>query len=301
VKIPTKIKGLRFILTLYKFLKEVKKIKPDIIISKMVSPSGTVGVMYKKKTNVPVITQCEGGDIICDNGLWDKIINKFVLKRSNRVISATYDMKEIIEKKYGTVNTIIIKNGINFSKFNKTKKINLNLSRPVITFAARIEENKGLEYLLSAFKKINIEIKSANLLVLGEGSLRKSLEKKYMDKNIFFKGHINYEEMPEILKSSDLFVLPAIFEAQGISLLEAMSCGLPIISTKVGGIPELIKKDNGILVKPGNVNSLSNAMIKILKNERLREIIIKNNLKKAREHDWKIISREYVKQLEREM
>ena len=111
------------------------------------------------------------------------------------------------------------------------------------------------------------------------------------------RGFIPQESLPQHYNSADIFVLPSLTESGGEAFLEAMSCGLPIVSNRVGGIPEYVSDGrNGLLAEPGDIDGLYLAMKELAENQQLR----KSMGQKSREiikthHSWKSITEQYLK------
>ena len=127
-----------------------------------------------------------------------------------------------------------------------------------------------------------------------------------MDENIEFLGFIDESLKPLYFKASDIFCLPSttMAESFGIVNLEAMASGIPIVSSKLGGIPDIVKDgENGLLVKPGDVEGLADALIYLLKNEDVREKMGDDGRKKVENYSWEKIAEEtdkiYKKLLEK--
>jgi glycosyltransferase involved in cell wall biosynthesis len=152
------------------------------------------------------------------------------------------------------------------------KEFSLEEDDIVIGFIGRIVTAKGLEYLLDALPYLKGEFKSIKLLIVGEGSLVEELKERAKKNNIFdnilFTG--KRRDIPEILASINIFVMPSIAEGFPNALLEAMAMGKPIVTTEVGGIPEIVKnKFNGLLVPPRDTVSLSKAIKELISNDQL--------------------------------
>lgn len=169
--------------------------------------------------------------------------------------------------------------------------------KKVVLFVGRLDEVKGVTYLIKAMADLD-----AKLVIVGDGPLRKSLEKqadKYADK-IEFLGAKSHKELPVIYASADIFVMPSITtkkgqkEGLGLVLLEAMASGLPVIGTNSGGIPELVKDGyNGFLIEEKNVRQLSSKVKVLLESNQLRTMYSINGIKTARQRDYRIIASKY--------
>jgi glycosyltransferase involved in cell wall biosynthesis len=94
------------------------------------------------------------------------------------------------------------------------------------------------------------------------------------------------------MSTCDIFVLPSHIEGFGLVALEAMSCGIPVVGTNVGGLKYLLKDDSGIIVEAHNSNSLYSGIKQIVENDQLKENIINNGLRRARENDQENIIHE---------
>ncbi|MGB9911198.1 MAG: glycosyltransferase family 4 protein [Microgenomates group bacterium] len=167
-------------------------------------------------------------------------------------------------------------------KLKLRKKLGLPLKKIIVTYCGRLVKRKGLINLIEVWNKLGRKNRNALLLLIGSGknqpdSVEEILKEKSKksEKNIFFLGEKRREEIVDWLKASDVFVYPSIFpEGTPFSLLEAMSCGLAVIGSNVGGINEVIKhKKTGWLVKTGSVKSLFSALSFLINNSQLREKI----------------------------
>ena len=182
----------------------------------------------------------------------------------------------------------VIHNGIDLDAFEKEliqfstqekQKIHSQIfeAKPeekILLTIAALHPRKGLKYLLKAMPKILQEKNNVKLVIVGEGpeklELLKLTEKLKIKNQVLFLGH--QENIPRLMKCSDLFVLPSVKEAFGLVLLEAMAAQLPIVATNVGGIPEIVEdRKTGFLVEPKDPHVLAQTIIMLLNNKPLRE------------------------------
>ncbi len=188
---------------------------------------------------------------------------------------------------------IIIPNGINLTRFNpKLLKIKKFQDGKInILFLGRIEERKGLIYLLKAFKILNQKFSNLRLIIVGHGVLKEKC-KKYVKENnlkeVCFEGRKKVEEVPPYYVSSDIFVGPSIFgESFGIVLLEAMASKVPVIAFANHGYKGLLKnKKGGILVPPKDYKGLAKQLEILIKDESLRKRMGEMGLKETQEYSW---------------
>jgi len=182
---------------------------------------------------------------------------------------------------------ITIYNGINQKQVKVTEseindfrdKFNLIKSDIVIGTVGSLSPAKDTTTLIQAFAKIVTKWPKAKLVLIGSGPLKRDLtnlvKKLNIEDRVVFAGTI--ENVLPAMKTFNLFVLPSLSEAFGITLLEAMKVGVPIVASKVGGIPEIItNKLNGILVEPKQPKKLSSAILNLLNDKRLQRKLVGN-------------------------
>lgn len=173
-------------------------------------------------------------------------------------------------------------NGIDMSRCLVKKEYKLH--NPIIfTHVGRFVEQKNHKLLVEIFERIHKRFPDTILQLVGEGELKRDtinlVEQKGLEKSVLFLGH--QENVYPILNNTDIFILPSSFEGVPMSLIEAMGCALPIISTKVGGIPDMIDNgQNGILV-PCDIDSIFSACVNLIEDDKKREMLGKNALIKS--------------------
>ena len=181
------------------------------------------------------------------------------------------DWRNFILKIAPRANVIVINNAVSLPVFYNKEISKLRK----FLFLGALIQRKGVIDLLQAVKQMkNQGVSDFCLLIAGSGTEEQRL-KEYAQTNglqgcVEFLGWITKEQKPELLKKADVLVLPSYNEGLPIAILEAMSYGLPIISTDVGSIAEAVKEnENGFLIKPGDVDSLAHAMIQLTNNSNL--------------------------------
>ena len=152
-------------------------------------------------------------------------------------------------------------------------RLNVPDSTPLIVCLARLEPEKGLDILINAMSIMSRDLPTAVCLVAGRGSMEESLRKQITafqsQAAVRLLGFV--EDTLSLLAAADLCVLPSIAEPFGLSLVEAMALGVPVVSTKAGGPLEIVQEDRvGYLVPPGEAEPLANAMRSVLMDERRR-------------------------------
>ncbi len=186
----------------------------------------------------------------------------------------------------------IIPNGIDTNKFSpEGKKIEKFLKYEFkILYVGRLEPRKGFPVLLKAFELIHDKI-PAILIVVGKGieeEKYKSMVSKELKDKVFFEGFVPPDKLPEYYRTCDLYVAPSLGgETFGIVLLEGMASGKCVIASNIDGYDQVIKNfENGILFEKGNYRELSEKILTLYKDEKLREEIAERGLKFAKDFDW---------------
>jgi len=191
------------------------------------------------------------------------------------------------------VPTTVIPNGIDLEIFNpKAKKIKKFLDGKVnILFVGRIEERKGLIYLLRAYQILEKKFQNLRLIIIGEGELKEKCQNFVKDQNlkeVYFEGEKTGKELVSYFNNSNIFCAPSIYgESFGIVLLEAMACGLPVVAFANEGYKEFFKdKKGGILVKNRDYKDLAKKLKILIENENLRKQMGKWGREEAKKYSW---------------
>lgn len=202
---------------------------------------------------------------------------------TNKVILVSKNMRSYFLPKFGKSKLLTIHNGIKFNiayTNSDSRSIRAELGIPpgdsIIGTVGRLVPVKGYDRLLRVAKYILEQDTSVTFLVVGNGPLRRKLEELAGELNIeakvIFTGF--RDDIPSLLGIMDIFVMSSIYEGIPMSLLESMTLSKPVVSTRVGGIPEVIREGiDGLLVDPADEKALSDACLDLLRNpERARQM-----------------------------
>lgn len=168
----------------------------------------------------------------------------------------------------------------NKKQFKLHEKFAISKESTIIGTIGALTVQKDHLTFINVAEKV-LQKKDAYFIIIGSGKLEKKLKKtiklKNLQKRIFLAGFIN--DIPSIIKDLDLFLFTSIFEGLGTVLLDAMASGIPIISTNVSGIPEIIENNiNGFLSNPKDATNLSLQVLTLLENDEKRSTFIQNGL-----------------------
>ena len=196
-------------------------------------------------------------------------------------------IKKSIAIEYGIKSDKIpcVYNGIDTNNFSKNPK----QSSDIVKFIhiGRFSGQKNHHLLVDAFFEASKQNSNISLTLVGDGELKQEILKKINDlglnRKILLRGI--RKDIDSELNSADVFILSSDWEGLPLSILEAMACGLPIISTRAGGAADIVKPDNGILVDIGDKEGIENAILMLARNKKLRESMGKKSLVFSKDYD----------------
>lgn len=181
----------------------------------------------------------------------------------------------------------VIRNGVDTVSFSPPIK---KKDDGIIDFVyvGRLSLDKGTNILLDAFSQYHRENPDSKLTLIGDGIIKRRIDDATTDDSITWIGTIDHAKVPAILQNMDAFVIPQNIGGLGLSVMEAMSCGLPVITTAIGETVRLLGQDEGILVKPQNVPDVVDAMRVLGENRKLRHSMGDKCRQKVEEqYSWK--------------
>ena len=253
---------------------------------------------------IPIVTTLHGTDItLVGSHPFYKPAVTFSINKSDAVTSVSQSLKEDTLRLFDIKNEItVVPNFIDLDKhvnhFTDCQRDMMALeSEKIITHISNFRPVKQILDVIKIFNNIQKEIPS-KLMMVGEGPERENAEKLcnqlgITDKVIFFG---NSNEIDKILCFSDLFLLPSLNESFGLAALEAMACGVPVISSNTGGIPEVNKQGvSGFLSNINDIDDMSKNAIYILSDPKRLETFKKNAVIEARKFDIHQIVPQYEK------
>ncbi|OGM92030.1 MAG: hypothetical protein A3J09_02860 [Candidatus Zambryskibacteria bacterium RIFCSPLOWO2_02_FULL_51_21] len=250
---------------------------------------------FQKK--VPIILTLQEGD--SEKWLryrWFGLIDlswRMALKRTARLTAISNYLLERAKRLGYTGFSCVIPNGVDVEKFLNPKSKILNPDEVTLITTSRLVEKNGVGDIIEAMKFLP---ESMKLRIIGIGPLEKNLKAKVRDlkleNRIDFLGIVPNSEIPKHLHEADIFIRPSLSEGQGISFIEAMAAGLPVIATPVGGIPDFLKDaETGLFVESKNPRQIAFQIQKLISNRVLHDKIVINAKRMVSEkYDWDLIA-----------
>lgn len=167
-----------------------------------------------------------------------------------------------------------------------------------LLFVGRLDERKGVKFLLKAMADVHREMASVHLYIAGAGKLRRSLERYVkhhdLDRSVTFLGFISDDDLVRWYNRAQVVVIPSVFEGFGLTAIEALACGTPVIATRTAGLQEIIRDgENGRLVRYGDVEGLADAVTATLRNLDAAKRMAERSAAEVRnKYDWDSIAME---------
>jgi L-malate glycosyltransferase len=254
----------------------------------------TKKILLTEGRYVPVVTTLHGTDItlVGSNRVFAPVV-EFSINKSDGVTAVSNSLREDTYKYFKINKEIkVIYNFIDFNRFRKTnkehfKKIIAPDDEKILVHTSNFRKVKRVEDVIFVFKKVYEKI-PCKLLLIGDGPERQYMEE--LCRQIGLCHEIRFlgkqDAVEELLAIADLFIIPSANESFGLAALEAMACEVPVISSNVGGLPEVnIHGETGYLCEVGDIDSMAKYAIDLLSNDELHQQFRKNALAQAQRFD----------------
>ncbi|WP_010293036.1 glycosyltransferase [Clostridium senegalense] len=288
---------------LYKGIKKItsklyKEFKFDLIHAHVALPDGYGAVMLNEHFNKPLLTTIHGQDMNYTVNLDENFKNKVVhvFEKSNKVIFVSNKLKREAENITGKKNNyVVIPNGIELNDIVSKKSQSICQEfhgKRYILVVGNLIKTKGIDYAIRAFSNIHNDYEDLNLVIIGRGIERETLEKLAFENGVadkvIFKGALPHNIVMEYMKNCYIFVLPSYKEGFGVVYIEAMAHGKLVIGCKGEGIEDVIEDfKDGILMEPRNLEDLTNKIKYVLENDSIRKDIERNaKIKVETKYTW---------------
>jgi glycosyltransferase involved in cell wall biosynthesis len=245
-----------------------KNFIPDFTYGHFLSPSGEAAIDIAALCNAKSFVAL-GEDNLFD---YDKTMLHKRAHEASGFISVSSKNTQYMLQQSGISQDKILHapNSVSTESFFPRKKSlmreKLNLSKDdfILAFVGFFEERKGLNRVMKAIENLPHNVK---IIIIGEGPQQPDLS----NERILFCGKVSHTQLPEYLSASDAFILPTLSEGSCNAIVEAMACGLPIISSAIPEIQDQVPDTAGILVDPNNIENITNAIFQLYHNKEMRD------------------------------
>lgn len=305
-------------------IKLIRKEKINLVNAHWILPNGFMASVASLVTGVPVVSTLPGSDVyMAEKNVFFSFLAKFAARTSKAVTSNSpqllKDLARISEKDKKKRRNIQKKfspiiYGVDPVKFKPLKKNRRKIRKEfcvkkndtMVLGVGRLVAKKGFKYLIMAAPKVIRKSPNTIFVLVGEGDQRGELELLAKKLNVFdhfrFPGWVNYDDMVHYMNACEVFILPSVRDEEGnlddqsVSVVEAMSCGLPIVTADFPGYKIVIKNNfNGFLVKAEKYEQIERVLIKLVTSKQLRDQMGKKSRDLILERfSWNEIGRQYT-------
>ena len=241
--------------------------------------SGLVAYLATRFSPRPLVLSVRGSDLHLMAGKLLGWLNRRIYQRMDVVIAVSHDIAEKLEASGLERDKIrVVHNGVGpefrpGDRLAMRQRLDLPESRFIVLFVGLLVPVKGVDVLLEAVHILSQE--RLYCILVGDGPWRQDLEHRSrslgVEEQIRFAGRRPSSEIPAWLCAADVLALPSLSEGRPNVVLEAQACGIPVVATRVGGTPELVRhEDTGILVEAGSPTSLAAALERLSNDDALR-------------------------------
>lgn len=296
--------------------KQIKELNLDIVHTQTEFSIGAFGKIISRKYNIPFIhtyhtmwedyvhyiSPIKGRNIHLKR--FARSFSRAFVRKAECVITPSNKTAKYLKYKCNVKNKpiYIVPTGIDIVPFkrdnfteesrNKLKEsLGIKPNEKVILFLGRVASEKSIDIIMDVMPSIFKEHPEYKFLIVGDGPSRKDLEdqakKLNIQSNVIFTGKVPWNEVPKYYNLGDVFVNASLTETQGLTFIEAMAAGVPIVAKYAPNLSEFIHTNkNGILVKKNS--DFKNTIIKVLSNNKLRNTLIKGGNQTAKEYSIEV-------------
>jgi glycosyltransferase involved in cell wall biosynthesis len=232
----------------------------------------------QRARNAPLVTTYHSSHFLrrASSPFWRPIFRRFLMA-ADRNLAASTEIASVAEQIAPGVRVEAVTNGVETSLFRRVEPA---LPAPApgrwrLIVPRRLFAKNGVEHLVRALPEIARDV-DVEAVLIGDGPERGALERLAAELGIpdrlVFLGARAHAEMPGLLSSGDLAIIPSLMEATSVAALESMACELPVAASRVGGLPEIVDDEVGGLFEAGDADSLARVVVDLLRSGRLRDM-----------------------------
>jgi len=237
----------------------------DLLHAHVLYPDGMAAVTLGKLFERPVVITAHGSDVNLyprERQLW-RLLTVWTAEYADKVVTVSRALKMNLHGLGAwRADVVVVPDGVDGGRFfprdkrSCASRLGLEASRRRVLYVGSLKESKGVGVLLEAFGRL----KGLELVLVGPGEARRYPPRS----GVRFVGPVPYEEVPFWMGASDLVVQPSFLEGFGMTVIEALSCGRPVVATRSGGPQDTVEEGVGVLVPPGDAEALAEAMEGVL-------------------------------------
>ena len=272
-KILESIRGLTMTLSILGTCRRVLRgHSPKAIVGTFAFPDGFAAVAIGRLTGLPAVIKVVGTDVdsLDQRGL-RRSMSLWGLRRARRIVSVSPYLKDkLVEHGIEPAKVAVVYNGVDADVFGvrdpavARRELGLAPHGKIVLYVGRLHRDKGLAELVSPESLAACARVGARIVIIGEGPDRPYLEQQILDRSLQDRVHLAGQMAPPRIATwmaaADCLCLPSYHEGQPNVILEALACGLPVVATRVGGIPEVVNERTGVLVAVHDAGDLARGL-----------------------------------------
>lgn len=265
-----RIPKARMLLDLFPFRRLVREIDPQLVHFHFVSEGGRA--FYWDRVRVPMVASTWGQDVIFDKGPDPRAAASLrrILAKCRVVTATTHQLaRETAPYMPAGAPIFVIPFGVDLTRFEGD-----SLADPktvTLGFVKWLKPKYGPDVLVEAFARIHAQRPGTRLVMAGKGEMQEQLQKRVNDLGLAdcasILGRVDHDNVPVLIRSFDIMVMPSVYESEtfGVAAIEASAAGVPVVASRVGGVPEaVIHGQTGLLVPPRDIEALAKACIELI-------------------------------------
>jgi len=264
---------LRYLLRIPRVRRLVRDLRPDLLHALHLTSYGFLAVLCDVR---PTLVSVWGTDVLEAPRLspFHYLITRYALRRADHITATGLRLAEAAARYAPAGKPVTVAPyGVDLREFRPRPRE--ERSEVAVGAVARLSKEKGLHYLLEAFAVVAGRHPQARLVLAGEGPERQRLERLAarlgLGRRVRFLGEVPHEQVPEVLQQLDIFAMPSTYEGFGVAALEAEAMEVPVVASRIHGIPDVVLDgETGLLVPPRDRQALAAALDRLATDADLR-------------------------------
>lgn len=234
--------------------------------------------------------------------LWYRLLLPRLARQARSILTVSEHSRRSILRRFKLPeqNVTVVSDGVNLRHFHPCDptpmRTKYELHNPYVLFVGSLDPRKNLDRLLQAWIRLS-EFRDLDLVIVGsQGAVFQPVSLPSFGRRRRFLGYVPDEDLPGLYAGATFFIMPSLFEGFGLTVLEAMACGTPVITSYAGALPE-VTGDAAILVDPTSVEGMAEAMRNLLLDDSMRSSLREKGMERACKFSWERSAQEIWKTL----
>ncbi len=286
--------------SLVRLTRGLVKVRPDVVNVHFITSEALYFARLQRLFGYRLVLSAHGSDLLLPQMSWQGALPE-LLRRADAVTAVSEEVRRAVIREGGLSedDVDVIPNGIDIEYWRPAQAC----QRKGTVAVGRLESVKGFDLLLHAFAGLSARGSRTSLTFIGDGpqhaALRDLADDLEIADRVEFTGRLDRDAVRRRLHAAELFVMPSRSEGLPLALLEAMACGLPVVATRVGGMPEVVGSDAGLCVEPEDPGALEQGMRRLLDDPEGAAALGRAALARAQDFSAEVVGRPFLALYER--